>query len=299
VRRARSLPWSDRAIVLASLALVVLLAPVWVDPVTLAELGGVTAPPGPARPSETVAGGPALGSFPSDRPSIGEGPATVVARDAFGRDVTDGWGQADLGGRYTLSGGSQELDVESGLGVVLLSDPGTARSAHLADVAISDADLTFTVSFDQLPNGGGLYIYGLLRRIGTGAVYRPKIFVMPDGVVYAHAGVRLSDGERSLGRPVRVADLSAVADRTIRVRTIATGRDPTTIRVKAWLSEEAEPDYWHFAVIDWTGSLQGTGSVGLAAYLGSRVSNPPVSLFFSDILVTTRDAPNTSSEVQP
>jgi hypothetical protein len=214
--------------------------------------------------------------------------------------VTDGWGTAGVGGRYVLSGRTEDLDVEPGSGVILLSAPGIARNAHLPDITISDVDLTFTVSIDDLPTGGGLYVYGLLRRIATGAAYRPKIFVMPDGAIYAHAGVLLQDGEGSLGRPVRAATLMDDGEAWIRVRAIATGSDPTTIRVKAWLADEAEPDYWHFAVIDWTASLQTTGSVGVAGYLGSRVTNPPATLYFSDLLVTTRDIPNmTRFEVQP
>ena len=58
-----------------------------------------------------------------------------VARDAFGRTVTGGWGSADRGGAWTLSGTLSRYAVAGGLGTVNLG-AGASATARLSSVAI-------------------------------------------------------------------------------------------------------------------------------------------------------------------
>jgi hypothetical protein len=275
------------------------MAPAWVDPFTLTELTddwpstpGASGSPRPQLPAGQI-------PFPSGQPSIGSGPAVVVVHDTFERDITDSWGSADVGGRYSLRGLAADLDVGAGVGTMRLPTAGFARSAFLSDVSIRDSSLKFSVRIDELPVGGRVYVYALVRRTASGTGYRPQVHITPGGAVYAHAGLLLDDGEHSLGRPVLVPDLVSPAGKDIWVRAEATGSDPTTIRVRAWADGNAEPNYWHFAVIDWTGNLQGTGAVGMAGYLGSRTTNGGALLHFDDLLITTTDAPTSTNGAEP
>jgi hypothetical protein len=89
-----------------------------------------------------------------------------------------------------------------------------------------------------------------------------------------------------------VPGLIVKPDQVIRVRAAATGSDPTILRVRAWSDGQQEPAYWNFGAIDWTGSLQGLGSVGVASYLGVRHPGGRVDVNFSDLTATTTDLPN-------
>jgi large repetitive protein len=203
--------------------------------------------------------------------------------------VDDGWASADVGGRYSTRGTAADFYVREGSGRMLLPSAGSGRTVFLPEVAVRDLDLKFSVSFDRLPEGGNLFIYGVARRTDTGAAYRPKIHIVPDGTIFAHVGALLPSGERSLGRQVLVADARAEAGQQIWVRMHTRDSDPTFIGVRVWADGQAEPNYWQFAVIDWTGVLQGTGFTGLAAYLGRRTIQGSIEIAFNDLLATSTD----------
>lgn len=292
-RRTRSLPWSDGSIFIVSIVMVMVLAPVWMDATALREFtgAGATASPGvaPSSPRTGNSGVPQLSI-----PPIGQTLATIVVRDTFARFEEGGWGTADLGGSYTALDQVEDLAVRGGTGSFVLATAGAERALFLSDVSIRDADVAFSVALDTLPADGAMHVYAAVRRTPTGVAYRPKIFVTPTGALYAHAGVLLIDGERSLGRSALIPGLTVTGGTVIHFRTTVSGSDPTIIRVRAWASGEEEPEYWNFGAIDWTGSLQGVGSIGLAAYLGVRHPGGPVRVAFDDLTVTTTDLPGGS-----
>jgi hypothetical protein len=263
-----------------------LLAPVWIEPATLGELFGPSAMPQPTlqptpvtRPDIVV------------QPPIGHAPETIVARDVFSRSDPDGWGDADLGGTYLTDDGATNLSVADEAGRILLRDPGTTSDVYLSDPLVRDVEISFSFAIDSLPSDGAVFIYAVVRRTEAGTAYRPKIFVSPTGAVFTHTGVMRTDGERSIGRPAVVPGLTLTPGMWVNVRVVATGSDPTVLRVRAWADGEEEPDYWNFGAIDWTGSLQGIGSLGVAAYLGARHPGGPVQVLIDNLTATTTDLP--------
>jgi hypothetical protein len=173
-----------------------------------------------------------------------------------------------------------------------LTGAGSEREAYLPDILVRDVDMTFSVSVNELPADGAVFIYAVMRRAGDSFAYRPKIFITAGGAVFAHAGVMRHDREHSLGRPAVVPGLIIKPDQMMHVRAAATGSDPTILRVRVWSDDQDEPTYWNFGAIDWTGSLQGFGSVGLAAYLGVRHPGGRVDVNFLDLTATTTDLPS-------
>jgi hypothetical protein len=272
---------------LASIVFVVLLAPIWLDPTALLELTG----PGPTpipTPAATPQGPPEV--VPA-APPAGQAPALIVVHDAFRRVSGEGWGISDLGGPYTPLDQGTDVSVGSGVGRMMLPTAGVERAAYLDERSFHDVDLRFAFSLDALPSDGAVYVYGVLRRTTIGAAYRPKIFVTPEGALYAHAGVMRQDGELSLGRSALVPGVTIRPGTWINVRATATGSDPTVLRVRAWSTSDDEPDYWNFGAIDWTGSLQGAGGVGVASYLGVRHLGESLGVQFDELIVTTTDLP--------
>ena len=286
-RGRQALPWSDGSIFVASIAIVLLLAPIWIDPTALRDLTGPVASPA-ATLEPTHATSPDV--VPAI-PPIGQSPATIVIRDTFERSGT-GWGSADLGGQYSSDDPSANMSVDDGAGSLLLVASGSGHDVVLGDVAVRDIDFTFSFSVDALPADGAVYVYAAVRRTESGAAYRPKVFVASSGELFAHSGLMLSDGEHSLGRPVLVPGVLVKPGNWYNVRSVATGSDPTVIRVRAWAAGQDEPAYWNFGVIDWTGSLQGIGSVGLAAHLGLRHPGGPIRVSYDELIGTTTDLPS-------
>jgi hypothetical protein len=288
-RRARGVPWPDVAAVMSSLLVLALLTPLLLDAATVTGLRGSQAAFSPDAPDGFgLTATPGHVPLPVAQPGA-EGPVTVVARDVFSRTVANGWDAAEMGGGYSVSGAAVDLAVLQDAGMLRLPAGGTARAAFLSDVSVHGVDLSFSVAFDSLPAGGPLYAYGLLRRTGTGAAYRPKMIIAADGAVDVHAGVVVGGTERSLGRPTRVSGLSAAAGEILRLRATATGSDPTTLRVRVWPDGDPEPTHWDFSAIDWTGDLQAAGGVGITGYLGIRSTAGPIVLRFDDLVATTTD----------
>lgn len=125
------------------------------------------------------------------RPGSGSGTAAppayrvgrVVVADTFERQVDPGWGEADEGGRYAVTG-ETDLRVEDGVGVVTLPRPGSSRSASLTQARPQD----LTASVDVLaPSpvkyGSGVYVALHLRANG-GFYYRALLRFAADRQVF-------------------------------------------------------------------------------------------------------------------
>jgi hypothetical protein len=269
-------PWSRR-LVLIVIVSVLLVTPLWLDPVTLDQFRGATPFPiatGPFEPLPTVAGSP-----------DGEEVFTVsstVARDDFERNEPIGWGAAELGGHYSPLGSSELLSATDGGGTARLNEAGTG-GASLPGVAAHDVEVVFDVGGDAL-GVEGVFVEAILRLLPSGQSYRPTIQVGPDGG--AMITVRASDGktETALVPDVALDGLLAQSGGEIRVRAQAIGSDPTTIRVRAWAPSSPEPTVWQVSVIDWTGSLQHDGAIGMGWGATSTVSQSAPVLRFDDLV---------------
>jgi PKD repeat protein len=210
--------------------------------------------------------------------------ATVYAADAFGRTTSNGWGNADTGGAYTIQGTAANYSVGGGAGSILVPAAGNSPSALLNNVSASDVDLRFRVGTDKVPAGGTSFVYAVARRNSTNE-YRPRLILNATGSVSVNASVLISNSESALGTAVVVPGLTQAAGSYIWLRAQVTGASPTTIRVKAWADGQAEPAGWNFTATNTAAAVQGAGSVGLRIFLGGTVSNAPFVFSFDDFSV--------------
>jgi hypothetical protein len=72
----------------------------------------------------------------------------------------------------------------------------------------------------------------------------------------------------------------------LRLRFQALGASPTTLNAKVWKVGTAEPAEWQNTTTDGSAGLQGSGSVGVRAYLGGGATNAPVTAAFDDLSVS-------------
>jgi glucose/arabinose dehydrogenase len=208
-----------------------------------------------------------------------------IASDAFGRTVASGWGTADIGGTWRLTGGSAPFAVGGGVGTMRVGT-GQTRAADLA-VSARDVDLSFSVSRDKPATGSGQYAYAVMRRIDAATEYRVQARIRSDGQVLLGA-VRVGGGaETAVGAQTAVGGLTAPAGVRIRIRVQATGASPTTLRARAWRDGAAEPQTWTLQVTDAAAALQVAGGVGLRAYVSSSATNGPITFSFDDFVVTS------------
>jgi trimeric autotransporter adhesin len=205
----------------------------------------------------------------------------ALARDAFGRTVTGGWGQADKGGAWTLSGTTSRYAVDGNAGTVALT-AGTGARAALTAVSSTDTEVALEVATDKAATGGGQYVSLIGRAVAGGPEYRGKLLLASSGAVTAYVA-RVEGGVETTLGSATVAGLTHTAGGRLEVRLQVTGTAPSTVRVKVWAHGQAEPAGWTVSRTDSTAALQGPGSVGLYSYLSASATNAPVAFRVDDL----------------
>jgi PKD repeat protein len=213
-------------------------------------------------------------------------PSAALAADAFGRTVSNGWGNADQGGAWTASGTAANFSVTGGVGRMVLPTAGTTRSASLGTLPGQTAvDARVSGSLDKAATGGGTDLSLLGRRISATTDYRAQAKVLSNGTV-ALSLRRVDSGAATTLSSVTVPGLTYAPGQQLRIRMQVQGTSPTTLRARVWLAGQAEPAAWHVQTTDATAGLQAAGGIGLVAYLSGSATNAPVTATFDDLTVT-------------
>lgn len=225
----------------------------------------------------------------------GLGPATGTpfATDTFDRSVDDGWGRAEIGGRWTSVGSSKAHEVRDGTAVVALDDTDD-RGGYLGSALRDRADVTVTL---QRQGGDGTDLVAVLgRRVSRSQDYRAQVALGADGAVSVALVRRidptgsgeqpetaLSDTVSLLGTQAPTADTPPPP---VTVRLQVVGTNPTTVRAKVWTAGGAEPSDWTVSASDSGAGLQRPGAVGLT---GTAPDGDPGALAVLDVVA--REAP--------
>lgn len=211
-------------------------------------------------------------------------PVTELARDAFTRSVVNGWGPADAGGTWTVTGTVGRYSVSGGSARQSLSVVGSTAEAALTGVWAVAAETRVTVSWSRTAAAGKLYTSVVGRSVTSSSDYRVAVTVAGDGrptltLVRRVGGVetRLASVSPALtvtaGAPFRLA---------VRLTPVAGG---TEFAARMWPAGATEPAAWAVTATDGTAALQAAGSVRLVSYLSSAAT-APVETTFDDLLVT-------------
>lgn len=238
-------------------------------PVTLTVLDGEGAPGTTSRPV-TVTTQP---------------PVTSIAADSFTRTVTSGWGPADSGGPWSLSGDITSFSVNGSAGQVRLA-AGAGPTAILKQVATTSTSMTCTVSLDKRPTGTAAGLWLLGRWVPNAGNYRAQVRVGTAGdLAVALARFSPTSGQVILQPAAVVPGLSFTPGTPLAVRVEVTGTSPTTVRARVWQQGSPEPSTWVRSVTDSTAALQVAGGVGFAPYLAAGATNAPITVSLDDLVV--------------
>ena len=206
-------------------------------------------------------------------PTAPVGP-TPFAQDTFNRTVASGWGTADQGGAWTVSG---TTSVTPGKGIFTLAKAGAASTSYLGSVSTTDADVSTTVASDKAPTGGGSYFYLVGRRVGTNTEYRAIVHLLASGAVgVSFTKLAGSTTETVVKAETTVPGLTYTAGTPLHIRAQVTGTNPTTLRIRAWTGA-TEPTTWAATATDTSAVLQAAGGVGLRAYISGSTTNAPTT----------------------
>ncbi len=108
----------------------------------------------------------------------------AFASDLFARTVASGWGSADQGGAWAVSGtgGAANFSVAAGTAKLRLPSASATDAATLSGVSQTDADVKVAFTSDLPATGGGVYFNTTVRRVGT-SFYSAKVLVGSTGKV--------------------------------------------------------------------------------------------------------------------
>lgn len=195
--------------------------------------------------------------------------------DTFARTVGSGWGSAATGGVYTTSIGATGLSVADGAGVFAAVAPGHARAVTLNSVQIEDVDAkTDFVLPTAAPTGFGVHEALVVRKQASGSGYRGRIIVYAgSNALVSLVSVSSTGIETLLG--MKYLSFKVVSANKTHLEVQATGSNPVTLKVRAWLDGTDQPD-WQLSAVDKTNAVPGAGSVGLWTYASS--ASEPVTV---------------------
>jgi PKD repeat protein len=202
----------------------------------------------------------------------------ALARDTFGRTVSNGWGSADMGGAWTGAGVASAYGVAAGTGQIV--DPaGSTKTQTLNGISSTSTDSTVTFTTDLPPTGGGVLVSGIGRLVGT-TDYEARALLQPNGAVQ----LQLLQGSTAL-QLVNISGLSFAAGQQLTMRVQVFGTSPTTVRAKVWAAAQAEPTAWQASATDSTAALQTSGTIGLRSYLSGTATTTPITVKFDNYAV--------------
>ncbi|HKT57719.1 MAG TPA: PKD domain-containing protein, partial [Microbacterium sp.] len=202
----------------------------------------------------------------------------LLASDGFNRTVTGGWGTAPTGGAWSPTGGTSNLSVANGVGVLNMPSPGIGPGVYLGSVSSSDTSTTATFTTSAAPSGNGVYLDVVGRRISSNTDYRGRVILGSNGSV-SLALLRMNAGVQGTVKATTVVSGLTFAPGTqLNVQLQVTGTSPTTMQMKIWAVGSAYPANWQITGTDTTSGMQVAGSVGLISYLPGNATISPVAV---------------------
>ncbi len=233
---------------------------------TVTDSGGLTSTK--TLQVTVAAGGPPAGPVP-------------FAVDEFTRSVTNGWGTADSGGTWTVSGTAANYQVDGAQATMRMAAAGAGPQTFLVGPSSNNTELRAEFGLDKAVNGGGVHINANVRRMANGDVYYSKAKYNADGTVQLLLGQIVGGVETVL--QTKATGITVQPGDRLAVRVQAFGTAPTTLRAKLWKVGSTEPADWTASVSGTADSLQGAGTVGFKAYLSGSSTNAPILASFDHL----------------
>lgn len=207
-------------------------------------------------------------------------PENPVISDTFTRTVASGWGNADTGQAWTVSGGPvSDYSVSGGQGRHLMSAVGSSRRTTIP-APFADTDVRVDVAFTQTVSGtanaqGGV----MVRSLDLNNLYHVRLEFQPDGQLRLSVLRILAGVQTTLG--TMLLTMSYAPNQIFTLRTQVQGQ---TIRARAWPADGAETSEWAVIVSD--ASLPAAGVIGTRSLLATGSTNVGASFLYDNFQVS-------------
>ena len=208
----------------------------------------------------------------------------VVAADAFGRTTSNGWGTADTGGPWSVTGTTSRFSVGGGVGTVNVEAAAVGPTAYLNSVSQANFNAVVDASVSK-SSGGGSYVELIGRHSGT-SDYRLKVLYRADGTVQALISKVVSGTDTTL-KSLVIPSLTYTPGTPLRIRFVVSGTGTTSLSGTVWPVGTTEPASPQISVTDSTAALQSAGSFGIQSYVSGTSTALPVVFTYDNLSVTT------------
>jgi hypothetical protein len=225
--------------------------------------------------------------FPFDIRCAGER-MTVTActgteADAFGRTSSSGWGTADVGGAWAISGGTaSNFAVSGGVATHTLTTVDTSRRSRLGPVLFADFDLYVSFRTSALATGDFLGAGLMARYVDGDNLYTARVACQTTQVMTLTIRKRVATVE-SLLVLSNVTGLVHAANTWYRMRFYGVG---SALKAKVWLASDDEPEAWEVEVSDT--SFSAAGQVGCRSISGAANTNVSPVVSYDDFINVSR-----------
>ena len=208
---------------------------------------------------------------------------SVIAADAFGRTTSNGWGTADTGGPWSVTGTASQFSVGGGVGTVNVPAAAVGPTAYLNSVSQANINAVVDASVSQ-SSGGGSYVELIGRHSGT-SDYRLKVLYRADGTVQALISKVVSGTDTTL-KSLVIPNLTYTPGTPLRIRFVVSGTGTTSLSGTVWPVGTTEPASPQISVTDSTAALQSAGSFGIQSYVTGTSTALPVVFTYDNLSVT-------------
>jgi hypothetical protein len=196
--------------------------------------------------------------------------------DSFPRTVSGGWGTADTGEAWTVSGTAGDYAVGSGAATMSHSAANAIHTAVLAVPSLAETMVLGSTSIPALASGSAIQS-ALITRYQDASNYYYL------GCRFETTGVLNATIARRVGGVVTVTNVAVgtyTAGTLYRIRALVLG---STLMVRVWSTLNPEPAVWHVTVTD---ANLATGQVGFFSILSSGSTNTtPFAISFDNLAV--------------
>lgn len=165
--------------------------------------------------------------------------ACRVAKDAFTRTTSNGWGTADVGGAWTINGTAANFATGGANATITMSAANTTNYAYQAGQTYASHDVAATMTFSMSNVTGAAVSAGIiLGWVSTSDYFVCRLNVSTAEVMTVDVEHRTTG--TTISFPVTITSF-AYTGQAIRMRAQLAGE---TIRVRVWPAASAEPLTW-------------------------------------------------------
>ncbi|MFN8049482.1 MAG: right-handed parallel beta-helix repeat-containing protein [Ancrocorticia sp.] len=198
----------------------------------------------------------------------------VLAADTMNRSVSEGWGSATTGGKYTSS--AKKIGSVSGGRAILVSPaPGRTATMTLDDVKAQDVVSSIDVSLPTLPASGSKVYITHFARGTNGTSYGVMLMVESTGKSYVILQ-RKNDSDETKFKTAAGPQLKA--GQAVTLELSIEGTKSVKLGAKAWKAGTKAPTAMMVAATDTAADrITKAGPVGVSVYASASGKVTPVT----------------------